>query len=414
MNKSPRNVIWLGITSLLTDLSSEMIFPVLPIFLKGVLGVPMSVVGLIEGVAEAAASLTKYFSGWLSDRIKKRKFLTWIGYTLSAISKPFFIFTTGWGQVLFVRVVDRLGKGIRTSPRDALISASVEEKERGKYFGLHRTLDTVGAFLGALIAAFLLWQMKGDLEGSIRLIFLLAAVPGIFAIILLWVFVKEAAFQKGEKEKTVSRGIFQIKDLGVGFQKFLIVLFLFGLINFSYAFYLLRGEKFLPLALLPLLYLIYNAFYALSAYPAGRLSDRFGRIPVLVFGFLLLALVNFAFAISSHPFFLPFLIFYFFVIFAVYGGFISIVDGVLRAFVADLVEEKKQGQAFGVYHAIFGFSVLPANLIGGFLWDFISPAAPFIMGAAISGILAIFFPLLFRRHFSKTSQTGAEFFKGYR
>ena len=414
MNKSPRNVIWLGITSLLTDLSSEMIFPVLPIFLKGVLGVPMSVVGLIEGVAEAAASLTKYFSGWLSDRIKKRKFLTWIGYTLSAISKPFFIFTTGWGQVLFVRVVDRLGKGIRTSPRDALISASVEEKERGKYFGLHRTLDTVGAFLGALIAAFLLWQMKGDLEGSIRLIFLLAAVPGIFAIIFLGVFVKEAVFQKGEKEKTVGRGIFQIKDLGVGFQKFLIVLFLFGLINFSYAFYLLRGEKFLPLALLPLLYLIYNAFYALSAYPAGRLSDRFGRIPVLVFGFLLLALVNFAFAISSHPFFLPFLIFYFFVIFAVYGVFISIVDGVLRAFVADLVEEEKRGQAFGVYHAVFGFSVLPANLIGGFLWDFVSPAAPFIVGAAMSGILAVFFPLLFKRHFSKTSKTGAEFFKGYR
>src|SRR3989344_3596619 len=177
MNKSPRNVIWLGITSLLTDLSSEMIFPVLPIFLKGVLGAPMSVIGLIEGVAEAAASLTKYFSGWLSDRIKKRKFLTWMGYTLSAISKPFFVFATGWGQVLFVRVVDRLGKGIRTSPR------------------------------GALIAAFLLWQMKGGLEGSIRVIFLLAAIPGIFAIIFLGVFVKEAVFQKGEKEKIDSRGI---------------------------------------------------------------------------------------------------------------------------------------------------------------------------------------------------------------
>ncbi|MBU1017511.1 MFS transporter [Patescibacteria group bacterium] len=378
--KPQKNVFRLGLASFFTDMSSEMIFPVLPIFLSTVLGANMAVIGLIEGVAESAAALLKLFSGWLSDKVGKKKPLIIAGYSLSAFTKPLLALATHWGHVLIIRFSDRVGKGLRTAPRDSLIAASVDKGERGVKFGLHRTMDTAGAIVGTLIAFFILQKFLGD---AFRLIFLLSIIPGLIAVLILIFGVKDV------RQKTVNKKIsFNFKACNPALKRFLLAIAFFNLANFSYAFFILRANDIgLALFLIPIVYLVYNIVYAAFAIPMGKLSDRVGRKIVLIAGILLFGVTSLGFgfmatAITIWP------------LFALYGLFMAVTDGVSRAYVSDLAASDKRGLAFGTYHTIVGITVLPANLIGGFLWQTINVQAPFVYAAVfsvISALLLIFF-----------------------
>jgi len=370
-----KNVFWLGLTSFFTDTSSEMIFPILPVFLTAVLHANMAIVGLIEGVAEACSSILKLYSGWLSDRLGKRKVLIVAGYALSAITKPMFGFATTWTHALAARVMDRTGKGIRTSPRDALIAASVT-KERGKWFGMHRMMDTLGAVAGTIIAILLLSRFSG--EHAFRLIFWLSLIPGLLAVIVLIAFVREAGSPPASRRPALAW-----KALPSAYKRFVMISGLFGLANFSYAFFLLRAHNLgMMLALIPLLYLVYNLFYAFTSLPAGQLADRFGKRAVLVVGWLLFAVTSFGFAKVAEMRTL-------WLLFAMYGIFMGITDGVARAYISDLVEEKRRGTALGVYNMLLGLLILPANLLGGILWDRFGVSIPFLAAAIIGAIAAL-------------------------
>ena len=378
--KLQKNVFRLGLTSFFTDMSSEMIFPVLPIFLVTVLGANMAVIGLIEGVAESSATLFKLFSGWLSDKFGKKKPLIIAGYSLSAVTKPLLALSTHWGHVLGIRFIDRVGKGLRTAPRDSLIAASVDKHERGAKFGLHRAMDTAGAIVGTLIAFFILQKFLGD---AFRIIFLLSVIPGLIAVSILAFGVKDV------RQKTVNKKIsFNFKACDPALKRFLLAIAFFNLANFSYAFFILRANDIgLALFLIPLVYLVYNMVYAAFSIPMGKLSDRIGRKVVLIAGILLFGATSLGFgfmatAISIWP------------LFALYGLFMAVTDGVSRAYISDLAASNSRGLAFGTYHAIVGITVLPANFIGGFLWHTINVQAPFVYAAVfsvISALLLIFF-----------------------
>jgi len=372
---SKKNVFRLGLTSFFTDMSSEMIFPVLPIFLTTVLGANMAIIGLIEGVAESAATILKMFSGWFSDKFGKKKPLIMAGYSFSAVTKPLLALTTHWWHVLAIRLADRVGKGLRTAPRDALITASVDKSERGAKFGLHRAMDTAGAIVGTLIAFFVLQRY---LEGAFQIIFLLSAIPGLIAITVLGLGVKDVP-QKVESKKFS----FDFGACDPTLKRFLWAIAFFNLANFSYAFFILRANDIgLALFMIPLVYFVYNAVYAAFAIPIGKLSDRIGRKPILTVGVLLFGLTSLGFGFVANTTTIWFL-------FALYGLFMAVTDGVSRAYVSDLAATNKRGLAFGTYHAIVGITVLPANFIGGVLWHSINVQAPFIYAAVLSVISAL-------------------------
>ncbi len=372
-------MIWLGLVSFFTDISSEMIFPIVPIFLTSVLNANMAVVGLIEGIAESTSAILQLASGWLSDKLKKRKALVFAGYAFSTVTKPFLAFASVWWHVLVIRFADRVGKGVRTAPRDALIAASSKKSERGRYFGLHRMLDTSGAIIGTLIASLLLAAISYS-ESTFRTIFLLSAIPGLIALAIILLKVKETG--KADARKKPARLTLKISGFSRDYKMFLFVIGLFNLAHFSYAFFILRASNIgVALALIPILYLVYNIFYAVLAMPAGRLSDRLGRKNVLSAGLLLFSAVSLGFAFWANSASM-------WVLFALYGIFMAVTDGVSRAYVSDLAKSEKRGLALGAYHAIDGITVLPANIIGGFLWASFSPEAPFIYAAGISAVSA--------------------------
>ncbi|MGB9824951.1 MAG: MFS transporter, partial [Candidatus Hydrothermia bacterium] len=294
-----KNVVAMGLTSLFTDISSEMIYPLLPLFLSQVIGAGATALGVIEGIAEATASLLKSVSGYISDKIKKRKILVIIGYGLSAVAKPTIGFATRWFHVLFARFFDRIGKGIRTSPRDALIADSVEPDERGKSFGFHRSMDTLGAILGPLTAfallSFFTKNLTWDQGKSLRVIFLLSLIPGILAILILVALVSEV---KREKEGHASISLsLSLKGLSKEFKLLLFIMFLFSLGNSSDTFLILRSSNLkFPQAQIPLLYTLFNVFYALLSTPLGVLSDKIGRPRTIMTGFIIYSLVYLGFA----------------------------------------------------------------------------------------------------------------------
>ncbi len=369
-----KNVWYLGLVSFFTDVSSEMIFPILPIFLTTILKANMAVVGLIEGIAESTAALLKLISGWLSDKFGKKKILIIGGYSLSTITKPLLAISTQWTHVLGVRFFDRVGKGVRTAPRDALIAASSDKKSIGKSFGLHRAMDTSGAIVGTLIAFFILQRYLGD---ALRLIFWLSFIPGLIAVLILIFAVKEP------KSKAEKKFNFNFKNLNPNLKRFLGVIFIFNLANFSYAFFILRAEDVgLMIALIPLVYLVYNLIYAFFAIPAGKLSDIIGRRQVLCIGFLLFSLTTLGFAFIANTLTI-------WILFALYGLFMALTDGVSRAYVSDLTVKEERGTTLGAYHAIVGITVLPANLIGGLLWHKINVFAPFVYAAILSIVAAL-------------------------
>ncbi len=335
----------------------------------------MAVIGLIEGVAESAATILKLFSGWFSDKFGKKKPLIMAGYSFSAVTKPLLALTTHWWQVLAIRIADRVGKGLRTAPRDALITASVDKSERGAKFGLHRAMDTAGAIVGTLISFFILQQY---LEGAFRIIFLFSIIPGLIAITVLGFGVKDTP-QKVETKKIS----FNFGACDPTLKRFLWAIAFFNLANFSYAFFILRADDIgLALFMIPLVYFVYNAVYAAFAQPIGKLSDKVGRRPILIVGILLFGLTSLGFGFVANTTTIWFL-------FALYGLFMAVTDGVSRAYVSDLAASNKRGLAFGTYHAIVGITVLPANFIGGVLWHSVNVQAPFVYAAVLSVISAL-------------------------
>jgi MFS family permease len=378
--KIPKNVLLLGLVSLLTDMSSDMIYPILPLFLSEVLHSSAVFIGLIEGVAESTASILKVFSGWLSDRLGKRKFLVTLGYGLSSLGKPALsIVNAGW-QVLGLRFLDRFGKGVRTSPRDAMIADSTPPERRGLSYGFHRAMDSGGAVIGPLLAfIFLSLEHK-----NYRFIFALASIPAVLSVLTLFFFVKES---RRIKEKAANLPKLRLSSFNSKFKIFLLGVMLFTLGNSSDAFLFLRAKGLgVNEIYIPILWMILNLVYALASSPAGALSDRIGRKNLIVSGLLIYALVYFGFAFAIHPI-------HAWILFAVYGLYYGLADGTMRAYVADLVEEEKRATAFGIYHGVVGVMALPASLIFGWLWQSVSISTAFIFGAGLAFVAMLIFEI---------------------
>ncbi|MCX5725701.1 MAG: MFS transporter [Candidatus Saganbacteria bacterium] len=378
--KVEKNVFFMGLTSLLADVSSEMIYPLLPVFLASVLGVSKGFIGLIEGVAESTASILKLFSGYLSDKINQRKPIVLWGYSLSAVSKPLLVLSqTGFG-VLILRFFDRAGKGIRTAPRDALISDSSPGGEVGKSFGFHRAMDTVGAVLGPLLA-FLLLPAFGY-----RGIFLLSAIPAVASVAALAFFVTEK--KRSSEGKAPRINIELLKELSPKFLLFVFIMTLFTIGNSSNVFLIIRAQGVgVPVILIPILYLFFNVVYSLFATPSGMLSDVIGRKKVIFFGLLLYSLTYFGFGFASNAT-------HIWVLFAVYGIYYGLTEGTAGAFVSDLTPSSIRATAYGVYHMMVGLALLPASIILGVLWQMFGATVAFSFGGVLAGIAAILLLLL--------------------
>jgi MFS family permease len=378
-----RNIILLGLTSLLTDISSEMVYPLLPMFLAS-LGSGPAMLGLIEGIAESTASLLRVWSGFWSDRIGKRKPLAIAGYAGSMAGKAFLAFATAWNLVLAGRIVDRIGKGIRSAPRDALIADSAETGKRGRAFGLHRAMDTAGAAAGVVLAVVLLGLPGTNIRGVI----LWSLVPASCGVLLLFL-VRDIGHRSALRPAPQA---LRFRLLSPPLRRFLLVSFLFTIGNSSNTFLLLRASSAqIPTQRVLLLYLAYNLAYAFFSYPAGKLSDTLGRKSILVAGYGTYALVYLAFALlPATPNGWTFL-----GLFCIYGLYSGLTDGVEKAFVADLADASQRGTAIGLHATVVGVGLLPASLIAGGLWDFLGPSAPFAFGSGTAAISALLLAFLF-------------------
>ena len=380
------NVFFLGLVSFLTDISSEIIFTLVPLFLANVLGAATTVIGFVGGFSESTDAIFRIFSGWFSDKVAKRKPLAVLGYSISTVAKPFMYIASSWGMVLGVRFGDRVGKGFRTSPRDALIADSVSVEERGRSFGLHRAMDTSGAVIGLAIVAVIVYLVQGggltlSLEAYHWMV-LVSIVPAVLAVMVLLIFVKEQRKKPsievsgGPGVSTGYGGLFRGWDNR--FKLFLSIMAVFTLGNSSDFFVILRAQNLgLSVLYVALMLVLFNVTYAVTSLPAGILSDRLGRKRVIAIGWFVYALVYLGLALSSS-------MWQMWLLFAFYGVYYGIVEGVARAFVADLVPEERRGTAYGLYHGVVGLTLLPASLIAGWLWQAYSPSAPFYFGAALA------------------------------
>lgn len=384
----PRNVWVVTLTSFLTDISTEMITNLLPLFLFSVLGVRTSVIGLIEGVAETTASLLKVCSGWLSDRLGRRKALAVLGYGLSSAAKPFLYWATSWWWVLGVRFADRVGKGLRTAPRDALVADSAGGEHRGLAFGLHRAGDTAGAVVGIGLALAVLSAVgqQGVLDRRVfQSVVLISVIPAVLAVVVLALGAREPrVVGPGPTMLSLS-----LRGLDQRFLLFLSVVLLFTLGNSSDAFLILRARSVgLSVSAVLGLMVAFNLTYALMSSPAGALSDRVGRRRLLVGGWLLYALAYFGFARLTAGW-------QAWLWMVVYGIYYGMAEGAARALVADLVPAERRGTAYGVYHAAIGLAAFPASLVAGMLWQGVGswpglgPSAPFLFGAALALLAAL-------------------------
>jgi MFS family permease len=373
--KISRNVKALGITSLLNDISSEIIYPLLPVFLNSYLGIGVTFIGFIEGLAESSSSILKLISGKLSDKIGKNKLLTITGYTVSSLVRPLIALSTlGW-HVVICRFFDRVGKGIRTSPRDVLIAESTPPEMHGRAFGFHRSLDNLGAVIGPLIAFGLLPILNNDL----RQLFLFSSIPGIFIILLLIFGVKETH----KHTKSNDNQKLDIKLFDKNFKFFLGSLALFTLGNSSDAFLLLKAKSTgISVNFLPVLWVIFHLVKFGSSYPLGIISDSVGRKRMIVSGWIIyfLVYIGFAFAMNEWQ------IWGLFIIYGLYYGF---TEGIEKAFVMEIIPKDKKGTAFGFYNFTIGLCALPASLIFGFFYDYSGAKTAFLISSALS-LLSIF------------------------
>ncbi len=380
----PRNVWVVTATSFLTDISSEMVFNLLPLFLANVLGVKTNVIGLIEGVAETTASLLKVFSGWLSDRLRQRKNLTVLGYSLSTLMKPLLYFVTSWPGVLVVRFADRVGKGIRTAPRDALIADSIEPRHRGLAFGLHRAGDTLGAMVGLIIA---LVVVLGTQSGAVTLsreafqtIVLISIVPAALAVLVLALGARDVPVTATSARPPE----LSLRGMPPAFRRFLLIVTLFTLGNSADAFLILRAqERGLSVAGVLGMLVTFNLVYALISGPAGALSDRVGRRRLILIGWTAYSLIYLGFALMTEAW-------QAWALYALYGLYYGTFEGAAKAYVADLVPAEQRGTAYGVYNAAVGLMALPASVIAGVLWQGVGgwagfgAGAPFVFGAVLA------------------------------
>ena len=375
------------------DVSSEMVINVLPLFLSNVLGVRTNVIGLIEGVAESASSLLKVFSGWLSDRLRARKWLAVAGYALAALAKPFFYIANAWPAVAAVRWADRVGKGIRTAPRDALVADSISEDQRGLAFGFHRAADTGGAVFGLLIALVAVWFAQrgaGELtESTFRTLVLISLVPAFLAVLSLAVGARDVPVKEMRERPHIS-----FRKLGHRFALFMLIVGIFDLGNSADAFLVLRAaERGLSIMGVLGMLITFNLVYTLVSTPAGSLSDRIDRRWVIVGGWLVYALIYLGFALAGRGW-------HIWTLYALYGIYYGLAYGTTKAMVADIVPVALRGTAYGTYNAVLGILDLPASLIAGVLWqgvggwDGFGPSAPFLFGGAVALIAALLMALV--------------------
>ena len=402
-----RNVFFAGVVSFFMDVSSEMVYSIVPIFLSSVLGVNKSLIGVIEGIAETTASLLKMFAGWLSDRLGRRKVLMVFGYGISTLSRPLLALSGGWGMVLGARFVDRFGKGMRTAPRDAIVAGSCEKRDLGRCFGFHRAMDQFGAVIGPA-TAFVILYVK---PGGYRTVFWISFVPGVICVAVIVLFIRErrrratiqeddgadaeppaggpAADGRTREEGGPARPSNQLerlRRLRGPLLAYLLVTAVFSLGNSSDAFLILRARDLqVAAAMIPVLYLVFNFIYSALSIPSGLLADAVGRRRVALLGFAVFAGAYAWMAVAQSQAAA-------WGVFAVYGVYMAIADGNGRALLAEFTSGDRHGTAFGAYHMVVGLAALPASVVAGLLYDRVSASAPFWMGAAgalLAGVLML-------------------------
>lgn len=379
ISKGTRNIILLGLISCFADISSEMVYPLIPLYLTAAFGATPVLVGLIEGIAESIASLLKVFSGYISDRFQHKKAIAFSGYATGLLYKIALIFATSWNGILSARVIDRFGKGIRTAPRDVMVSESADQNNMGKSFGIHKMLDMAGSAIGILLS-FILLKKIGSNPESYKIIFAISIIPIVIAL-LLFFFVHE----KKEKREPMQREYFwkNVSQLDHRLKLYLIITFLFTLGNSSNSFLLLRAYDIgFDSSTTILLYFVYNLTASLFAIPCGKLSDQIGRKHLLVGGYLTFSLVYFGFAFCTSK---PLMI----LIFVIYGIYTAMTAGAERAFIAEIAPANLKGTMLGLHSTLVGIALLPASVIAGFLWDKVGVFAPFMFGAILSLIAAL-------------------------
>ena len=371
-----RNVLVLAAVSFLTDASSEIIYPLLPIFLTSVLGASATAVGAVEGAAETTSALLRLASGWWSDRVRRRKPLVVVGYALASLVRPLIAVAQSATQVLAIRVTDRVGKGIRGAPRDVLIAESVDASIRGRAFGFHRAADHAGAVVGPLVA----FALLGWGQMNLRAVFLVAAIPGVLSVIVLVMGVREVPRAMPRVAPGGSGAAPKLERAGLDrrFWTFLAAILLFTLGNSTDAFLILRANQLgVPVALVPVLWAALHVVKSASSMPGGALSDRVGRKPLIFAGWAVYAAVYFAFGRATESW-------HAWALFLAYGVFFGLTEGTERAMVADLVGADRRGTAFGWFNLAIGIGALPASLLFGFVWERFGPARAFEVGALLA------------------------------
>jgi len=382
--KIPKNVFILGLVSFFNDTASEMVYPIVPIFMTQVLRASTTAVGLVEGIAESTAALTKFIFGYLSDKFQRRKPFVTLGYTFSAFSKGIIGLASSWLLVLFSRFLDRLGKGLRTGARDALLLQNTNEKNKGFIFGFHRSLDSAGAVLGPILGLIFIYLFANNL----RLIFYLATIPGFFAVLLLILLVSEKKEVK-TSTKTSQKFSFSFRFLNPKVKLFLLISFIFALGNSSDAFLILRAKNLgLTTQLAVAAYVLYNLVQTLLGTYLGKLSDKIGHRKMFAFGLLVFSFVYFSFGVIKKSLFLWFL-------FPIYGIYIAATDGVSKAYLGEFISEKEAGSVYGLYQMLLALASFFASFFGGILWTKIGPQATFYFGA-IMAFLSFFILSFFK------------------
>ncbi|MEK6581128.1 MAG: MFS transporter, partial [Nitrospirota bacterium] len=404
-----RNVFFTGLVSFFMDFSSEMIYPLVPIFLSSVLGVNKSVIGLIEGIAESTASLLKVFSGWFSDRIGKRKIFMIAGYGISTLSRPIIALSALWGHVLVFRFIDRFGKGIRGAPRDAIIAESTPMKDLGRSFGFHRGMDTLGAVAGPAIA----FIMLSFFTGNYRLVFWLSMIPGMIAVMVIVFFIRERGQGKvpenrdsnprilesilrscysakyATKHETAKDEPLDPRSFDWRFKAFVAIATLFAIGNSSDVFLILKAtDTGIKETQIPILYLCFNLVYALTSVPAGILSDRIGRKRIILAGFILFGFIYWGFANASGQK-------HIWGLFLLYGVFMGLTEGIQKAYLGTIIPEKFRATGYGIYNTFTGLALFPASVAGGWLWDKYGPHATFYYGTITAFFSATLFLIVF-------------------
>lgn len=374
------NIVFIGLVSLFVDMSTEMVYPLIPLFLTSTLGATPAIVGIIEGIAESIASLLKVFSGYIGDVYQNKKRLTFVGYSASVIYKLFLLLSTSWVGVLFARVIDRTGKGIRTAPRDALVAQSSEAKKLGGSFGLHKMLDMAGSSLGALLAFVFVATGLGFHKA-----FIYSIIPAIIGILII-PLVKEEKLQKQSAQKLTLKGV----KLDSKLKLYLAVMFIFCLGNSSNTFLLLKAtERGFSASEVMLLYLVFNISASVLAIPSGKLSDKFGRSAILVPGYVIYGLVYIGFALLLSK---PSIVF----LFIAYGAYTAFISGAERAFIAEAAPNGLKGTVLGIYGMLQGMGLLLSSIIAGVMWNYINSNAPFWFGGILGIISAMMIGIILR------------------